>query len=369
MQRSSVVDALAAPWDGQQLRRRPRQPAVPVAARRGHDPRRGEPATVADRTPTPPSSSSPSPSASRGPTVDASASSLPQSILASRDAGPRARGDRPRGRRSRGRGGRRAGLRRPGPRVRARPRASAGADARRRRSRRGPTSSPAGSVSRRIPALRSAGTLGDRARLSANFRDQYYGLVPAVVEGGDGPALVTSGLVDPGRCAWGERPVTFARRRFGRPTVDLARLSAPMRRWAETLLVPKVVVANQTRVIEAVADSGRRVDPRRPAHHGSPDRRRSTCQRLAAVLTSPVRQRVGVAPGGGHWAVGRCDAPRPALARRAALAGGRSRRCRLALAAGDVAGCGDAVMSAYGLDAGDPLVARLGEWWRGWLPA
>ena len=96
--------------------------------------------------------------------------------------------------------------------------------------------------------------LGDRVRLTANFRDQYYGLVPAVAEGGDGPALVTSGLVDPGRCHWGDRPVTFAKRRFHRPTVDLRRLTAPMRRWADGMLVPKVVVANQTRVIEAVAD-------------------------------------------------------------------------------------------------------------------
>ena len=81
----------------------------------------------------------------------------------------------------------------------------------------------------RLPALGTTGTLGDRVRLTANFRDQYYGLVPAVAEGGDGPALVTSGLVDPGRCHWGGRPVTFAKRRFHRPTVDLRRLTAPMR--------------------------------------------------------------------------------------------------------------------------------------------
>ena len=48
--------------------------------------------------------------------------------------------------------------------------------------------------------------------------------------------------------------MTFARRRFLRPTVELDRLSPPMRRWADRLLVPKVLVANQTRVIEAVVD-------------------------------------------------------------------------------------------------------------------
>ena len=41
--------------------------------------------------------------------------------------------------------------------------------------------------------LACAGTLGERAELNANFRDEYYALVPAVHEGGDGPPLVTSG--------------------------------------------------------------------------------------------------------------------------------------------------------------------------------
>ena len=58
--------------------------------------------------------------------------------------------------------------------------------------------------------LACAGTLGERAELNANFRDEYYALVPAVHEGGDGPPLVTSGLIDPGICLWGQRAMTFA---------------------------------------------------------------------------------------------------------------------------------------------------------------
>ena len=58
--------------------------------------------------------------------------------------------------------------------------------------------------------LACAGTLGERAELNANFRDEYYALVPAVHEGGDGPPLVTSGLIDPGICLWGRRAMTFA---------------------------------------------------------------------------------------------------------------------------------------------------------------
>ena len=113
--------------------------------------------------------------------------------------------------------------------------------------------------------------------------------MPAVGDGGDGPPLVTSGLDRSRPVRVGStRPVTFARRRFRRPTVDLDRLSPAMRRWADGKLVPKVLVANQTRVIEAVADPdggwlpGVPVITARPAAPG--DRR----GRVAAVLTSPI---------------------------------------------------------------------------------
>ena len=96
--------------------------------------------------------------------------------------------------------------------------------------------------------------LGDLAVFSADFRGQYYGLVGAVSDDVDGPPLITSGLIDPGRCRWGEQPVRFARQRFAAPRVALDRLSPTMQRWAAGRLVPKVLVANQTRVIEAVAD-------------------------------------------------------------------------------------------------------------------
>ena len=38
-----------------------------------------------------------------------------------------------------------------------------------------------------LPPLATSGTLGARGRLSANFRDQYYGLVPAVDDDAAGP--------------------------------------------------------------------------------------------------------------------------------------------------------------------------------------
>ena len=111
---------------------------------------------------------------------------------------------------------------------------------------------------RRCRTLAAAGTLGDRCRLTANFRDQYYGLVPAVVDDGAGPPLVTSGLIDPATCRWGERPVTFARRRFAAPDRRARPAQPGDAALGRRLLVPKVLVANQTRV-----DRGRRRRRRR----------------------------------------------------------------------------------------------------------
>lgn len=96
--------------------------------------------------------------------------------------------------------------------------------------------------------------LGDIADLGVDFRDQYYGLVGAVDDDVAGPPFVTSGLIDPGVCHWGERPVRFAKQRFEAPRVAIERLSPRMQAWAAARLVPKVLVANQTRTIEAVID-------------------------------------------------------------------------------------------------------------------
>jgi hypothetical protein len=96
--------------------------------------------------------------------------------------------------------------------------------------------------------------LGDLASFSVDFRDQYYGLIGAVGDDVDGPPLVTVGLIEPGRCLWGERTVRFAKQRFQAPRVDVARLSPRLQRWAERRLVPKILIANQTPTIEAVAD-------------------------------------------------------------------------------------------------------------------
>lgn len=109
-----------------------------------------------------------------------------------------------------------------------------------------------------LPSVTDAGggrVLGELASFAVDFRDQYYGLVGAVGDDVDGPPLVTSGLIEPGRCLWGERPVRFAKQRFEAPRVDLGRLTPRLAAWADRRLVPKILVANQTRVIEAVLDA------------------------------------------------------------------------------------------------------------------
>lgn len=214
-----------------------------------------------------------------------------------------------------------------------------------------------------VPTLATDADLGAQARLTANFRDQYYGLVPAVVEDGCGPRFVTSGLIDPGRCWWGERPVTFARRSFRRPTVELDRLTPPMRRWAHDLAVPKVLVANQTRVIEAVVDEHGSWLPGVPVVTVRP-RAGVDLWAIAAVLTSPVatawawHRAAGTGRGaaavrlGPRWMT---EMPWPAGSLTPAVA---------ALRDGDRIGCGHRVVDAYAVEAGRDLV----EWWARRLP-
>jgi len=112
----------------------------------------------------------------------------------------------------------------------------------------------AGLLSGGSPPEHDGPTLADIATFASDFRDQYYGLVGAVGDDIDGPPLVTSGLIDPGVCHWGTRPVRFAKQQYAAPRVAVERLSPALQRWAAQRLVPKLLIANQTRVIEAVHD-------------------------------------------------------------------------------------------------------------------
>jgi hypothetical protein len=241
------------------------------------------------------------------------------------------------------------------------------------------------------------GCLGDRARLNANFRDEYYGMIPAVADHPTGPPLITSGLVDPGRSWWGERPITFAKQRYERPRVDLTQLDEHMREWARRRLVPKVLVANQTRIVEAVCDphgdwlpgvpvlgvypsgahwddgahrtDAHRSDAHRSDAHRSADERTASglaesAWEIAAMLTSPVASAWLWHRGAGTGLS--ADAIRLSPVTLAALPwpAGDLGAAVDALRRGDVRGCGEAVDVAYGIrDESTLFELSLFDWW------
>ncbi|MEP6299681.1 MAG: hypothetical protein ABJ382_20360, partial [Ilumatobacter sp.] len=223
-----------------------------------------------------------------------------------------------------------------------------------------------------VPALASvfehpepaAGRLGDRVRLNANFRDEYYGMVPAVGDFLFGPPLITSGLIDPGRSLWGERSVRFAKRRFTAPRIDVAALDEKMTRWAEQRLVPKVLIANQTSILEAVCDPLGEWLPGVPVVAAYPLDVTSGAEvawQVAAVLTSPAasvwawHQRGGTGLGPTAIRVG------PTMLAELAWPEGSLDDAVDALRAGDVIRCGELVDAAFGLTADEHAAAMA--WW------
>ena len=207
---------------------------------------------------------------------------------------------------------------------------------------------------------RDGGTVGDIATATAGFRDEFYGLAGAVVDGGLGAPLVTSGLIDPGCVAWGERRARVAGVSYLRPTVDVAGLDGRLRAWVDARLVPKVVVATQTKVVEAAPDVEGRLVPMTPVLSVVPHEP-ADVWRLAAALTSPLvtawalREFAGAALSANALKLSARQALlAPLPDDQAAWA-----RATEALVAGDVAGCGAA------LAEGDE---RLLAWWRARLP-
>lgn len=224
-----------------------------------------------------------------------------------------------------------------------------------------------------LPSIRGrrvAGTLGDHATATAGFRDQYYAIRPHVTEArshrGSG-RLVTVGLIDPGVCGWGTRSVRFDGRSWRRPSVDLDaldRTSPSVGAWYRARQVPKVLVATQSRVIEAVADPDGDLLPLTPVISVEPSDARMVRQ-IAAVLCAPVATRWamdrasgrGLSAGALRLTAREClEVPWPedgvALERAAKL-----------LSQGDLAAFARAATEAYGLPP-EPLVG----WWSERLP-
>lgn len=209
-------------------------------------------------------------------------------------------------------------------------------------------------------------TLGDLAEVTSGFRDEYYGLVAAVRERGPEEAtprrLVTVGAIDPLELRAGA--VRFSRRRWLDPVVDVSRVDGRACRWVESQTRPKLLVATQTKVVEAVVDEpGDLVGsvPAIPVCPRDPD----DLWRLAAALHAPavsawmLRRSAGTALA--------ADAAKPTKALLASLPLPVDRAAwelaaeaarGLAAGSGGWASFGRLADAAYGID--DP---HLLAWW------
>jgi SAM-dependent methyltransferase len=223
---------------------------------------------------------------------------------------------------------------------------------------------------RGVPGVELAGErlLGDVAGVHAGFRDEFYGLAAAVTEGGPGLRLVTAGTIDPCRHL-ADRAVRFAGRSWRDPRADPAGLDGRARRWAELQAGPKVLVATQTRVLEAVADPDGVLLASVPVLCVRPHEPESLWH-LVAALHAPaatawlLRRTIGTARSGDACkptvaVLGALPlpAPGPAWDRAAELA----QRCTEG--AGSLTELGEAADAAYGVD--DP---SLFAWWVARLP-
>lgn len=138
----------------------------------------------------------------------------------------------------------------------------------------------------------SSGLLREHANATADFRDQYYGLVGVVRELGVGEScagllrLATVGLIDLAHFMWGERSTKFAKEKFDNPVVDPKQLSDALRDWAESRSRPKVIVSNQTKNLEVFVDTDGDILPSVPLL--TVDCEAHKLWLVAAAIASPV---------------------------------------------------------------------------------
>jgi hypothetical protein len=202
----------------------------------------------------------------------------------------------------------------------------------------------------------SGGRLGDIATATAGFRDEFYAVAASVRDGGESAPVITSGLIEPGRFVWGARPARIAGHRLLRPVVALGDLADErVARWVAARLRPKVLVATQTRVLEAAPDPEGVFVPLTPVLSVEA-RSDADVWKVAAALTAPqvtawaLRHHGGTALSADAVKLSArqiLDAPLPAD-------GAAWDRATDALRSGDVRRCGEA------LAADEP---RLLRWW------
>ena len=138
---------------------------------------------------------------------------------------------------------------------------------------------------------RAHGVIGDRARVAADFRDQYYGLRGAIHDSksSHGLRIVTTGLIDWAHCMWGDRPVRLLGKVWKHPEVNERAIADDpyMKDWLADAKRPKVLVAVQTKALEAVVDATGHMAPSVPLIRVVPHKR-SDLWRILAVVLSPA---------------------------------------------------------------------------------
>lgn len=140
------------------------------------------------------------------------------------------------------------------------------------------------------PALLGA-PLGTVATLTAGFRDEFYAICGALdAPGTDRAPVVSVGMIDPLELRWSVGAWRMAGRRRAEPSIDLAalRAAAPkVAQWVAARRRPKVLVASQGRVIEALADTDGKLVPLTPVISVEPRSPGIGPWWLLAALSSP----------------------------------------------------------------------------------
>ena len=133
--------------------------------------------------------------------------------------------------------------------------------------------------------------LGNGATITAGFRQHFYGISDAVVNGEastEAPKLVTSGAIEPLRSLWGERSVKFAGNKWETPVLDYEAIAdEKVASWFRSRQVPKLLLASQTRILEVVVDIDGSMVPSVPVVSVEPDDPERVWH-LAAALTAPA---------------------------------------------------------------------------------
>ncbi|VAX41072.1 hypothetical protein MNBD_PLANCTO03-716 [hydrothermal vent metagenome] len=146
--------------------------------------------------------------------------------------------------------------------------------------------------------FRTTQTLGDHCEITADFRDEYYAIARAISEAENSNTqptrrVATVGLIDPACLAWGERPVKIARQTWHHPCVTHHADDPVLREVLIRQARPKLLIATQSKVLEAAVDHRGEYLALTPIimlypKEDPPETNADALWRYGALLSSPV---------------------------------------------------------------------------------